>query len=511
MKIIYNKLLLLASVVLFMTGCFEDKGNYNYIGLADFFVDTTGLKISYTVSMYAELDIPSGLVYDGDKSGLSFTWRVYEKDGNFSNPAITLAETEDFREAVAIDPGDYWLEFCATEKNTGRTAAFRYALTVESMGSGFLVLYKKNGMIDCDLVRPKLLLGDLDENMVARQMYSQKNPDVPLQGEPVAAGMFISGNYSFISLYTDRDGVQLSPYDMSLTKKFENMFLFPPQTIKPEGYSVPFGIVLGKYDTSDGSEVLINDGVCYFNFLSMAILTGKEAFLAPLGGDYVAAPYPFVIPGASVIYDQKNMRYMSASLFGGDYMPVTVEVKEPFDFSNLKRVLVYQSFGFGGTYYVNAIFRNPVDDGSRYLYVMSLYSSVIPLQLWDISSYEGISEAELFAFGRRGPLAFYAVGNKVYRIPYDLTKGEVGEQAVEAWPYLATGETITCMKLCPYPGKNVTENLIDRYLMIATYNEATSEGKLYFVKVDIASGVCDSEPAAVFEHFGKIRDITFKF
>ena len=494
-----------------LTACFDDMGNYDYTELPDFFVDTTGIKTTYVVPLYTELNIESGLVYDGDKSDLSFSWRAYYKvNPGSENPAVTLAETENLAAPVVVSPGSYWLEFCATEKKTGRTTTFRHSLTVESTGAGFLVLYQKNGVVDCDLVKTRLLIGDLSEDVVSRHIYTLTNPDYPLMGNPVAIGMYSNLNMQFISVYTDRDGIQLSPYDMSLTKKFENLFVFPPQLIKPEGYTAQIGVTSGDYESSDGVEILINDGVCYFNAVVISAVMGKEAVFAKMTGDYIAAPYPLFIPGASIIYDQKNMRYMSAGIFSGDYLPMNGSSTAPFDFSNIQRKLVCQSFAFGGSAYVNAVFRNPEDDGKRYLYIMN-FSPAQALYLWDISDYERIAESELFAFGRRGPLAFYAAGNKVYRIPYDMAKGEVGKQAIDAWPYIPDGEDITCLKLCQHPGRNVSDNAVDRYLLIATYNETSQEGKLYFIRVDVASGICEEKPAAVFNQFGKIKDITFKF
>lgn len=503
-------LFVLIFITILMMACFDDTGNYDYSELPDFFVDTTGIKSNHIAPLYSILNIKSGLVYNGDKGDLSYIWRAYYKDyfGTYGNPAITLAETEDLSAPVVLTPGSYWLEFCAMDKQTGRTATFRHSLIVESTGAGLLVLYQKDGIVDCDLIKTKLLFGDLDEDVVYRQMYTQSNPDYLLLGNPVSIGMYTFLNTQFISIYTDRDGIQISPYDMSLTKKFGDLFAFSPQVVKPEGYNVPCGLT--SYESSDGVEILINDGVCYFNAVMLSSIMGKEAIFAEMTGDYVAAPYPMFIPGASIIYDQKNMRFMTAGIFSTNYVPISSSSTALFSFSDIQRKLVYLASAFGGSNYVNAIFKNPENDGKRYLYVMN-FNPVEALFLWDISNYERIDEAELFTFGKRGPLAFYAVENKVFQISYDMNKGEVKEAAIDAWPYIPVGENITCIKLCPHPGRNVSESALDRYLIVATYNEVSKEGKVYFLRVDIASGVCEREPAAIFSQFGKIKDVAFKF
>ena len=43
--------------ILFLTGCYDDKGNYDYKEINDIVIDTVGFKMTYTVLQYENLQI----------------------------------------------------------------------------------------------------------------------------------------------------------------------------------------------------------------------------------------------------------------------------------------------------------------------------------------------------------------------------------------------------------------------------------------------------------------------
>ncbi|MDR1273507.1 MAG: hypothetical protein LBK12_03060 [Odoribacteraceae bacterium] len=505
---------LVALCALALVACFDDKGNYDYSALPDFYVDTTGIGIIPLHSQFDTLRLNSRLVYDNNREDLEFSWTIYLREAPISgNPATLLATTENLVEPITVYPSRYWIEFRATEPITGRSAIQRYPITVESSGSGLLVLYERDGLVDCDLIKTKLLTGALASDEVRRSMYTLANPDHPLTGSPVAVDMINYSNVQrFISIYTSDDGVKLSPDDMSVRDNFNGLFLFAPRTPRPQGYTVPYGVLMANPgETGDGLEILVSDGVCYANMIVFASLTGGGLAVyserLSTAGDYYAAPYSFLGFGQIVVYDQLGRRFLSGPTYTTTLAAV-VGSGDKFNFSNIGKDLVYLSYGFKDQYYIYAIFKNPVDNGERFLYVMNFYGGPTAVAAWDISSDTGIADANLFTFGRRGPTAFYASDNKVYRIPFDLDADSVAP-AGEAWSAPA-GEEITCLELCNYAGRDVQENTRDRYLFVGTYN-AAGEGKLYIVQMNVTTGACVQEPVATFDQFGKIKDVAFKF
>ncbi|MDR0765756.1 MAG: hypothetical protein LBF09_02305, partial [Odoribacteraceae bacterium] len=362
-----------------LPSCFDDKGNYDYVALSGFYVDTTDAVSLPVHSQFDTLYLNPRLVYDGDKGDLSFAWTIYFYTSSLTgNPATLLATTEELAAPIAAFPGRYWVEFRATDKQNGRIATRRYSLTVESSGSGLLVLHERDGLVDLDLVKTRLLTGNIARDEVKRRMYTQANPDHPLTGTPVAVDMMNYMTQRYIAIYTSDDGVNISPDDMSVTKTFRDLFLFAPRVARPGGYLVPYGVLSASPgETSDGMEMLVSDGVCYSNAVLFAVLLGGQPIFAErssTAGEYRAAPYPFMGFGQIVIYDELNGRFMSGSTVATTLSTVAGS-GDKFSFGNIGRELVHLAYGFNGQYMIYAIFKNRVDDGARYLYVMDFYST----------------------------------------------------------------------------------------------------------------------------------------
>lgn len=492
-----------------LAGCYKDKGNYNYTTPGTFYVDSTKIPEQFIVSQYATLQLPANLVYDGDKSKLKFTWTTYlQSPGLSGNPADTLATSEELSAPIALLPERYWLEFSAVDPSNGRRASHRYTMNVESVGAGMMVLHEKEGRVECDLIKTRLLEGLRNEDEMIRDLYSLANPDKPLTGKAVGIGMYKGGNVQHINIYTDNEGFSLSPADMRVSKSFNEQFFVTPAVKQPQGYFVPYGLTTTDFESSSGFEFLVNGGKLYTNMILFAL--GRPSFysLMTAAGDYTAAPFPLYGLGRIVVYDQKNGRMLGAGPFSTALTPI-VSNGTAFNFQNIGKEMLSVSYGFGGTYMVYGIFRNTEDDGKRFIYVMDLGASTARY-VWDISSLPSIANAKSFTTGTRGQLMYYAAGNKVYQLKFDLSTGTVGG-AEDAWPFIPVGEEVTYLKLCPHPGRNVPENAKDKYLFIGTYNQSTGKGKVYVVQANVTSGALQTDPVAVFEDFGKVKDMAFKF
>ncbi|MBO9561132.1 MAG: hypothetical protein J7621_00100 [Niastella sp.] len=504
---------LMATGSLLLTACHKDKGNYDYTELQDMYVNTASTGRAFIVKQFDTLKLKSNLVYNGDRSKLKYSWSAYFMVPNVNdNLADTLSTSEDLAVPIPYLPSKYYLEFTATDSTTGRRAAVRYEMTVESIGAGLLVLYEKDGKVDCDLIKTKLLEGLTPADEVVRNLYSLANPTVPLTGDALAIGAFNLSDVQYISLYTSNNGVAVSPADMVISKNFKDLFFLAPNTVKPQGYTAPLGFLTNDYEFSAGFEFLVNDGQLYSNMVIFAF--GSESafsLLAPATGNYKISPYPIFGGARIVVYDELSRGFLQGSPLGTTLSPYvsSTQGSPPFNFSNIGKDLIYLSYAFGGTYVCYGVFKNPVDNGARYVYMMDFLTSTARAVM-DVSSLPNIAQARLFAFGVRGPLIYYAAGNKVYQIVFDPATG-TASQGIDAWPFIPANEEITCIKMCPHPGRNVSESALDKYLMVGTYNNSTGMGKVYMLQANITSGTLQAQPAAVYEQFGKVKDIAFKF
>ena len=496
-----------------LKGCIEDRNNYDYIELNDFYVDTSVFKSRYLLPIFATFELQSGLVYEGDRSNLEFLWRAYTKDLN-SVDLVTLSEEENLSAMITMVPGDYLLEFRATEKDTRRIATFQHRVTVESTGSGMLVLYEENGEVDCGLISPRVMFGSRESDIVFRRMYTSANPDYPLTGKAIGLNMYntVSGTtrVSHLTLLSDSDGVHLSPFDMKITEDFSGFFAFPPATVKPEAFRQVYAVTAAQpnYEVTDPVEMMINDGALCVNVISLGL--GQKTYYSErtMAGGYKAAPYIIYGQAYPTIYDLTGKRFLSASLTATALTPVAG------DLGAVGKELVYMDYAYGGQYNVNGIFKDTPTGTERYLYIMRFPTVVALLNKWDISSFTGIVQAELFAFSRRSPLAYYMSGGKIYLITYNSAGDSPGSNSREVWAGLQPGETITAIKLCPHPGRDLPagESALERYMFVGAWNESTREGKVYMLRVNIESdGSLVSTPVGVYDGFGKVKDFGFKF
>ena len=311
-------------LLLGMSACFEDEGNYEYHGLPTFYVDTVGVQTALTITQFDALSMESHLVYEGNKSDLEFTWSMYAGSSHGSDVfADTLAKTENLSATIEASPGNYTIEFCAMEKATGVRTTMCYAVTVESAtGTGLLVYYQKDGTADCDLIKTPLFNGTLTESTVTRQIYSQANPDYPLTGELVGCGFLNSGNTSWVTLMTETDAVQLSYEDMSIMREFDEMFWSAPETCKPQGYYF-----------ANSLEVLVNDGKVYTDIISWAEKPLFASAKILMNDDYQSASCAYAGYGQTlIVYDELKGRFLYSNVFSSELLEIDYDpAKSAYD------------------------------------------------------------------------------------------------------------------------------------------------------------------------------------
>lgn len=484
-----------------MSSCFEDEGNYAYSELPDFYVDTVGQQLYFVLPQFSEIALVSNLVYAGDKSELEFTWSIYAGSSHGSDViADTLAKTENLSTTIDKSPGSYTIEFCALERKTGIRATMCYYLTVESVvGTGLMIYYQQDGLADCDMIRSQLFNGGLTESTISRKLYSLANADIPLTGEPVCIGN-LSGTW--IYLLTDSELVRLSTEDMTVTGEFEDLFLTVPEVCKPEGYF-----------SFSSLEVLINDKKAYTLLIGMGGLQFPLARTI-LGDDYEAAPYAFVGWGVSaLIYDETQKRFLLGETYSSEWQEIPFTDGSAFDMGNMGKDLLYMAEGYCDQSYAKygyAVMETPGVPAERAIYVYTTAYNAAGTKgyaILDLAACNDIDEAAYWAFSTRSPSMYYATTTNIYLCNFNLINQTVVPPTQSAWT-CPTGEEITCMRLFSNFGLGLEEDATCKYLLVGTYNG--TEGKVYILEADVASGTITPEVLEVYDGFGKIKDMQFK-
>ena len=149
-------------------------------------------------------------------------------------------------------------------------------------------------------------------------------------------------------------------------------------------------------------------------------------------------------------------------------------------------------------WYGYAIMRDKNTNGHTcYVYVTNAaISGCYGIAVLDLAECEEIENAQYYAFGRRGPVIYYATDTDIYRVNYDLSTQEVVSTSDAAWTCPA-GETITSVRMFVETGLDLEESADSKYLLVSTYNG--SEGKLYVLGADVVSGTLSAEPLETFK------------
>jgi len=509
------QLLLICIAAAAFAGCYADKGNYDYTEIGAFYIDTEGTTTNFTVSMFERLEISPKVVFEGGDANLTYLWKAYPTPTS-SLISINISTEKNLSEIITIAPQTYFLEFSATDVNTGRKATFRYDLRVEATDAGMMVLYERNGLTDFGLITPTFIFGNATQDKVSLDIYTSTNPDYPLTGRPVGIGGNKTTQVEHITICTHNDIVRLSTLDYSITHYFSDLVLepIPPAQRNIVFYFCPQAMTItANRDVSNGSEQFMNHNVLYnrANATSSAHMYFNETIPNPPVALDLA---PFMaIDGLcyAYVFDRNSNRLMSSNTIGGAALQnLTQEPGVPIPDMDI----VYMGRCAGGYgYAISIIFKGKgADENKRYFYIAE---GIIPgpyLLKGDISAYTGIVQAELFTMAMQGPVAYYVANNKIYQIRFNPIAGTVEDQAVEAWPG-AAGETITAMEFLRHPGRNLGLTglgILDKYLFVATYNG--TQGKVYVFEVNLQTdGSLVQTPVGVYSGFGKVKGFSFKY
>lgn len=479
--------------VLTVSSCLKDEGNYNYVTLPDFYIDTIGQQTSFEIRQSVEtLTIDPTVVVDVPDTDLVYQWRLYGGGGTID----TLGTEKVLDTFVGRAPGTYTAELQVTKRSIGLSALMRYqVIVVAPVPSGWMVAYEKDGGTDVDLIRAPEFISGVQDN-VLRNVYSTTNGAV-LPGSPVSV-LYISSSISYV--FTTVGGVKVQNTDFATAQDFNQLFIGnPPSIVRPEAFW------LGSFNRG----TLVNNGSVYW--FDSDVIVG-EISIDSRG--YEAAPYIYAQLGQyGGFYDQRNMRFaiiQQQTSQAGLYADANSTAQ--FNLNNIGKELLFIERGFGQTNndpHKYAFFKD-VSGPGRYFYGINTATPATPdIVAVDISSAPDILDAKFYGVGNLGPCAFYGTEDKVYNFQIDYSDNSISTPTVG---FQATaGEEITCMKLFKGQGTfgvgAITGANESRLMYVATWNG--SEGKVYLLNVNVTSGEL-SAPVKSWTVGGKVLDMSYK-
>lgn len=507
---------ILPILLLLITACSQDKGNYDYVDLNEPVV--TGLE-DVTVLTFAQLtvspDIAGGEYPDSE---YTFEWKAL--DNNSSDEPVVVGTERVLDYEVILPPGSYTLYFTMTESATGLYWQYDVQLTVSSSTSeGWLVLCSDQGRARLDMI--SLVTGETVIDVLRGNGMPQMNGPRRIQ---------------WLSDKTDA----ASPYylltDDGATRLGKDSFEWKPEydfayEVAVDEKLIPYSIVSGGF----GKMTVSGTKAYYCEIMGIDGLYGsavnKDFAVAPYVGANVLATQ--VYAAVYLLYDVDNRRMMAycpllkTNDLGGQQPLADMDVMgqiaegmapgagvlgsafdrwpEEYDFvymentrydpGNAKMGLTYVMLSDGSECHLYGV---QLGDMLRYAdctYVLGkgYYG--------DLSQCRNIlHEDALYAFSSLKNYMYYAVGGTVYRV--DLSADEIREEVQFELP----GETITCMKFNLY---QKSENMQKSYdLVVGSLNG--NEGVLRIYEGRDSDGDFRNVTPVKYSGFAEIVDVTYK-
>ncbi|MBO9633535.1 MAG: hypothetical protein J7578_10500 [Chitinophagaceae bacterium] len=493
---------LLIPVLLTVAACKKDKGNYDYLQLSTYFVDSTSIPKQVVVKQNDQYNLAPVYTGQAADADLAYEWKLVTA-GSVPDPVTgkfyekQVGITKDLSYKVTETPGDYILVlYVSDKKHGGVTQMFKIPFNISSYASpGWMVLHGNS--TECDI---SILVNNKVNTLVpAGTDYVQNNVFFETNGKKIegegAAISYMNNHWVDVFTKNNTGGYRVSGNDLRILNTYSDMFIspMPASDVQYQGY--------GVWVTN---QLLVNKGDLYFT--PQANPNGYNKYgVKCFGEDYYAAPFIGTIFNYSyygVIYDAQNKRFL--------YIDFNRTVKKfkasgataAFDMNNTGKEMVYAEHGFDSRWF--CVMQNEGNTASRELFVSKFNvadDGNRAVARYDIHNGTDLPNAKYFAFGNRGNIMYYATDTKIYQSNYsgDLSS-TLRLDISNNWP----GYTITQMKLF-----KVTNHASDgRILFLGLYNAATSEGILLQMDVNEVSGVIDSIKA--YPGFGKITGMGYK-
>ena len=507
---------ILPILLLLITACSQDKGNYDYVDLNEPVV--TGLE-DVTVLTFAQLTVSPDIA-GGEYSDSEYTFEWKALDNNSSDEPVVVGTERVLDYEVILPPGSYTLYFTMTESATGLYWQYDVQLTVSSSTSeGWLVLCSDQGRARLDMI--SLVTGDTVTDVLRGNGMPQMNGPRRIQ--------WLSDKTDAASPYyllTDDGATRLGKDSFEWKQEYDFAY-----EVAVDEKLIPYSIVSGGF----GKMTVSGTKAYYCEIMGIDGLYGsavnKDFAVAPYVGANVLATQ--VYAAVYLLYDVDNRRMMAycpllkTNDLGGQQPLADMDVMgqiaegmapgagvlgsafdrwpEGYDFvymentrydpGNAKMGLTYVMLSDGSECHLYGV---QLGDMLRYAdctYVLGkgYYG--------DLSQCRNIlHEDALYAFSSLKNYMYYAVGGTVYRV--DLSADEIREEVQFELP----GETITCMKFNLY---QKSENMQKSYdLVVGSLNG--NEGVLRIYEGRDSDGDFRNVTPVKYSGFAEIVDVTYK-
>ncbi|WP_316814795.1 PKD-like family lipoprotein [Pedobacter nyackensis] len=471
--------------------CKKDNNNFKYKELNE--LNIKGPEGVLTVVQRDMLRIAP--VISESKSGSGpyiYKWEIYKPEDlasweitplNPANTSTTLSTKKDLEVEALQAPGNYIIQYTITDTKTNLRQSVRFPVTVNGKYyEGWMVMSEKAG-------KPLLSFVRKDET-VFPDVIKSSNPDLVINGKPLAAFAGIQTSLQEVSVFTDQDMYRFSANDFAFKDKSADLFETPISPVSSPYYAV---------NSIDFDQYVVSNGSVYGSVTpAMGAARYSERFNGP--ADY--SVFPYFMSGSyawALFYDNNGKRFLQAGYNSRVFTTFasSTDPKVPFQMNDVGKTMV--GGDKGGS---NECFLVMKDNAAYYMYTILPDKSQMAGVTHEMIAAPDIALAKSFAASELNRHLYYAAGNKIYL--YDI----LAESARVVYTFPANTR-IKDLKMFKWQGWGPsTDPLYNKRMVVATYNG--TEGELYYLDVlpigDIANGTYTKK----FGGFGDITQISYR-
>lgn len=477
-------------VLLSVSSCSQDEGNYNYISEDELMAVQIGHLKELSVKANSLLAVTPQLNND-DESRYSYLWYTiadshpYKKD--------TLSIERNLSVNCNLEVGDYKLYFQVKDeaREIYKSVTTSLKVTASDINKGWYVMKYMNGNTDLDYFalngedRSNLLTGVLGSTALIGKpvgmVYLSKSYNHEKKNPDGTTTMLYS--QSVYQIVTNKDMITLNANDMSLLKTLDEEFYEKPSEINFQYVAV---------DNFNQNSLINGKNV---HFLGSGV--GKWSYQNV--GDFDFFPYILTSWFDTHLYDRKKKLFYNPAYSSYCY-PYGMSEDEFTSFKDKEMLRFFQrSLISDFDVSVYALFKG-IADGKYYVSEFSLWFSIYLSEpvFYELSSTDDLPTADVMTAPLGPSVIYYAKGNllKVHKVNLGV------EEVLKTF---GTDEHITYIKNI----KGIEADGTDFNDLFVATNSANGY-KIYRFPLIGSSGEANTASPAVMTGTGEVNFILFR-
>lgn len=519
------------NVVLSFTGCYDDKGNYDYATLDSLAISLPSNNVQ--ASLGDTLKITPTITTTIPESDLTYYWEVEYKPTNSYIKYVPIATGKNLSYIVALNDTmpsltNYTMRLHAVQKSTNRDFySDSFTMTITGQVNGLVVLHGNDVQSDVGLVRASEFMATSGTSIVTEvkpYFWSSVNGS-KIKGKGKQIIQTISSYLNWASSgYNGVTGVDCADVWVITDKggSFASYASFKKEGNWSDGFygklnqDTPQSIYInGQYvEAIDGGELFMKQYSLY-TFVTPLITKSSGYYLKT--SVYIPS-YKKLAQG--FFFDSKTRAFIGIPYFNGvndiTYYTMTTS-SDVCNLGDIQADLIYMDQGGTSGHYL-AVMED--DSSNKFLLEIDLAGGDeheqenMAYAKYDMTTLTDIDNAKYYAFGDDEPnMCYYGTSDAVYH--FSAIKGNALSatklQYSDGSYVDFGGQTITMLKvLKPAVTTSPTFNYFNRnkILLVGTYEGGAGTGKLYSLTIDELTGLVISKN--IYSGFDEISDANIK-